>query len=72
MFVQDVAITSTDCDSSIDSCGEEHSPGPPRYVVCQISQIKCMREGGNHGDGVSAEDAVSVIITFCPVLNGLK
>lgn len=72
MFVQDVAITSTDCNSSTNSWGEKHSPGPARYVVCQISQIKCMRGGGNHGDGVSVEDAVGMIITFCPVLNGLK
>lgn len=46
----------------------EHSPGPLKYVVYQISQINCMRKGGDHqalpGDGVSFKDAVGMIITF--------
>lgn len=47
MSVQDLAVRSTDCNSSTTSCRGEHCPGPLRYVVCQISQINCMRKGGD-------------------------
>lgn len=46
---------------------------PGSSKVCQISQINWRRQSSAIiGGRISVEDAVIVILTFCPVLNDLK